>query len=192
MAFSCSKSTVVGAITVATPVDTYVPGDSLVAEWVYEPAEGGGTTGDLNAFTINLQYCGKDGSDCNADSGACGDEYVSLCPKEDGLCMDSDGMYDIVIPEDAEAGKYGILVALASAPGTIFGCSNSFDVSADPDDTSSATAGAPTLEAIAPYYLEVGEAFTARWLYDNGAGDSEGTFEIDLYSCADAACDDGG
>ncbi|CAM9613870.1 unnamed protein product, partial [Choristocarpus tenellus] len=67
------------------------------------------------------------------------------------------------------------------------GCSSTFTVSAE--DT---TAGAATLTAFDPGPLVAGTPFTARWSYDDGEGNVEGSFLIDLYSCENGGCDDGG
>lgn len=190
------SATVLSVTTPAAADGTggYTAGDALTAEWTYAPATGDGatttTTGDLNAFTVELRTCGSDGSGCNDSNSAeqwCGETYASLCTRADGLCMDSDGTYDVVIPADAPAGQYGLKVALASDPDVIFACSDAFGVSAP-----ATAAGEPSLQTASPDPLEVGAAFTARWAYDDGNGEAEGTFHIDLYSCEDGACDDGG
>lgn len=171
-------------ITVVTPSETLEAGAEFTVEWEY--ADSGGTTGDLNAFTIELHYCGDDGSSCSG-TDACGTEYVALCERADG-CMDSDGSYNVQLPEDAAAGQYAVKVGLA-ADTAVFSCSEAFDVS-DPEG-GAVDPTSPSLVTNPPDYVEVGDAFTARWVYDDGTGSAEGTFEIDLYLCDDNDCNDG-
>lgn len=178
-------------LSVTTPDGTYAAGDALRAQWTYDPTTSDRiTTGDLNAFKVELRTCGSDGSSCRESSGAeqsCGETFASLCIRDDGLCLDSDGTYDVVVPADAPAGHYGLKVALASNPDVVFACSSAFDVSA-----AATAVGEPSLETVSPDPLEVGAAFTARWVYDDGSGEAEGSFQIDLYSCEDGSCNDGG
>lgn len=172
-------------ITVVTPSGPIEAGEDFTVEWAYSAS--GGTTGDLNRFSIDLRYCGEDGSACSGAS-SCGDDYAELCTDEEG-CMDSDGSYDVQIPEDAAAGEYGVKVVLMEDT-TVFACSAGFAVTA-PADGDVVEAGEASLEVIVPNYIVAGTPFTAQWDYDDGAGGAEGTFEVNLYSCEDGACDDG-
>lgn len=169
-----------------TPSNSKEVGEEFTVEWSYSAS--GGTTGDLYSFAITLRDCGSDGSDCSSGS-ACGSEYVSLCVLDGGVCMDSDGSYDVQIPEDAPAGKYGIRVSLTEDT-TVFSCTDAFDVT-EPD-SSAWDPDEPSLEVIAPDYVEAGSPFTAQWIYDDGAGQAGGTFEVSLYACDGGDCDDGG
>lgn len=172
-------------ITVVNPTGPFEAGEDFTVEWAYSAS--GGTTGDLNSFFIDLRYCGVDGSACSGAS-ACGDDYAELCAREEG-CMDSDGSYDVLIPEDAPAGKYGIKVGLAEET-TLFSCSDAFSVTASADGDV-VEDGEASLDVIVPSYLVAGVPFTAQWDYDDGSGGVEGTFEINLYTCAAGVCDDG-
>lgn len=185
------------AISVVTPT-TVEAGVAFSVEWEFATdSEVSGTTGDLNPFEIELRWCGEDGDEC--ESSACGSAYLSLCERELG-CMDSDGSYDVVIPSDVNDGEYVIKVTYlgvsgwASASslasfGKVSDCSGTFFVE---NSGSSADDGIPFLEATAPETeLEAGEAFTARWKYDDGEGNGEGFFEVNLYECNDGSCADG-
>lgn len=173
------------ALTVTTPVGGLEVGQDFTVEWVY--ADSSGTTGDLNAFSIDLRRCESNKSSCSAN-GVCGHEYASLCEREDG-CMDSDGSYNVQIPQDIQAGFYFLSVELR-ANASVSACSEVLEVSTQSSGTT--IKNSSYLEALIPDYVEAGDAFTARWKYDNGVGESAGTFEIDLYSCIDGACDSGG
>lgn len=184
---------------VAAPNTTLTAGDTHAVEWVYTTDSlVSGTTGDLHPFEIELRSCTpEDDGSCGA---SCGNAYRALCGLETGAsCMDSDGSYDIVIPEDVASGTYVFSVTFlgttgwssasssSSSSGAVAGCSDSFTVDAmDADDASGAmdvlTATTPTEN------LKPGDPFTAEWDYDDGAA---GNFEVNLYSCAEDACVNG-
>lgn len=180
-------------IAVVTP-SALTAGEALSVEWVFSTDnEVSGTTGDLYPFEIELRSCGTDGLGC--ENGSCGTILSSLCTRA-GVCMDSDGSYDVVIPADASAGDYMIRVSYlgpsssssgSTEPDVVSGCSRSFSVT-EPD----VPFGSPVISASSPQAdLMIGEAFTAQWAYDNGKGGSNGNFDVNLYSCADGACDNG-
>lgn len=183
-------------LSVNTPSGSDVAsGDTMTVEWTYLPTTSADdtkvptlTTGDLTAFTIELTTCGDEGNDCSESSGtegSCGDSYASLCTNDEGLCFDSDGQYDVIIPADTSAGQYGIKVALASDPTVVFACSGSFEVG-----DGGFVAGKPSLEVVTPDPLELGAAFTAQWAYyDTSGAPAAGTFKIDLYACEDDDCE---
>lgn len=181
---------VADTIVVAATQSTVTAGEELPVEWSYsnDDEEVGGTTGDLNPFAIELRDCGVDGADC--EDGGCGSStYSNLCPR-DGVCMDSDGSYDVVIPSDAGVGDYVIRVSYlgtftsSAHVGEISACTTSFALTA-PD----VPLGVAVLEATAPQFdVAPGQAFTAQWAYDNGEGKSDGNFDVDLYSCENGAC----
>lgn len=180
-------------------------GDAFSVEWDYSTdSEVIGTTGDLNPFDIELRSCGQGGEGC--ENLSCGTTYRTLCERGNGVCMDSDGSYDVVIPDDVPAGDYVISVTYmgaagwaavssmlssssSSSLGGVTACSKSFAVAGA---TSTVEEGTPVLEATTPTSeLSPGQAFTAQWVYDNGDGQGGGNFEVNLYSCADGACSDG-
>lgn len=176
-------------ISVATPT-TLTAGTQFSAEWTYSTEdEVSGTTGDLNPFEIELRSCG----DVGCQDGDCGNVYSALCEREGG-CLDSDGSYNVTLPTDAVAGDYVIRVTFVGHSGEsamssteeIAACSRVFSV-----EEPEVPLGTPVLEATTPEgNLYPGAAFTAEWAYDNGEGEGDGTFEVDLYSCAGGACSD--
>ncbi|CAB1102838.1 MEP19 [Ectocarpus sp. CCAP 1310/34] len=180
-------------IVVATPANSKEAGETFGLAFAY--TDSGGTTGDLTSFDIELR------SHDNADATTgCGDEALaSLCTREAaGVCSDSDGSYDVQIPEDAEAGKYSIKIMLADDD-SAYACTNAFNVTRPTGEdgvailAGEASVGEVEVEAASSTYLEQGEAFTSRWVYDDGGGAGGGTFEINLNACGDdGACENGG
>lgn len=182
---------------VTAPTTTLTAGDTHAVEWEYTTDSlVSGTTGDLHPFEIELRSCTPD---ANGSCGAsCGNAYRALCGLEVGAsCMDSDGSYDVVIPEDVASGTYVFSVTFlgtsawsssgsssGSGSGAVSGCSDSFAV-----EEMDADAGAEVLTAATPAgSLAPGDPFTAQWDYDDG---SAGSFEVNLFSCAGDACADG-
>ena len=184
-------------------------------EWEYNTESPvSGTTGDLNPFDIELRSCGEAGQGC-ADSG-CGDTYLALCVREGG-CIDSDGSYDVSVPNTVAPGNYVVSVTYIGSSGwssaasystgggggssssgaggvgaSVTACSSAFSVEAATGDAAVVEEGVPALTATAvPSDLAPGEAFTAKWSYDDGNGEGSGTFEVNLYSCAYDACVNG-
>lgn len=175
-------------------------------EWEYSTESPvSGTTGDLNPFDIELRSCGEAGQGCE-DSG-CGDTYLALCVREGG-CIDSDGSYDVSVPNTVAAGEYVVRVTYIGSSGwssaasyssgggvgggvgaSVTACSSAFLVEAATGDAAVRGEGVPTLTANAvSSNLAPGEAFTAKWSYDDGNGEGSGNFEVNLYSCANDAC----
>lgn len=188
---ACCLPALAGAQTVkeisaVTPSAAKEAGQEFVIKWFYFAA-GDNTTGDLNSFDIELRSCGPDGSGC-LGSAACGNEFASLCTRDDGVCMDSDGSFDVQIPDTAEPGMYSIKVSL-SDDSTVFSCTDAFNVTAAADGTVVVEEGEPSLEVVAPEYVEAGEPFTAKWVYDDGAGGAEGTFQVSLHTCTGGDCE---
>lgn len=184
---------------VAAPTSNLTAGTYHAVGWVYSTDTGAwGTTGDLRPFEIELRSCGADASqeaDCGLGDG-CGNPYLSLCDLETGAaCMDSDGSYDVLIPEDVDAGMYVFSVthlglsswtsgtSSMSDVGLVTGCSQSFFVEAAVEKD------ALTAEAPAASFLQPGDAFTAEWEYEGEDGETDGSFEVNLFSCADQACE---
>lgn len=180
---------------VSAPEASLAAGATHAVAWVYTTDdEVSGTTGDLNPFEIELRSCGGDTEQQAAcgTGGDCGNPYKPLCGEETGAsCMDSDGSYDVTIPDDATAGVYVFRVKYLGVSGwtsgsssseEVSGCSESFLVEEAPAAAAALTATAPAGE------LQAGDPFTAQWAYDDGSGQTGGNFEVNLYSCADAAC----
>lgn len=189
-------------IAVITPQGAQA-GQTVVLKWDYSTeSEVSGTTGDINPFEIQLRSCGDGGLGC--ENLSCGTTYRTLCE----ACMDQDGSYDILMPADVAAGDYVFSVTYMGTSGwdsaasttstssgaeEVIGCSGSFSVEVG-NSSSAATAaqGVPVLEATAiDQQLSPGQAFTAQWVYDDGEGERSGSFDVNLYSCANGACDDG-
>lgn len=179
------------------PDTSLTAGVSHAVKWDYSTdAEVSGTTGDLHPFEIELRSCGDADAQACGTGATCGNPYRALCGLETGAsCMDSDGSYDVTIPQDVTAGLYvfsvtylgatgwssGSSSSAAGGGGLVTGCSDSFLVEEAP-------AAIAALTATAPGELQPGDPFTAQWEYDNGSGQTGGNFEVNLHSCADAAC----
>lgn len=92
---------------------------------------------------------------------------------------------------------YSIKVML-SEDNTVWGCTDAFEVTLpttqDGSDPVVVVAGEPRVaEVVSPGMMSPGTPFTARWVYDDGGGGGEGTFEVNLNACSDAGdCDDSG
>lgn len=180
-------------IVVSTPANSKEAGETFGLAFAY--TDSGGTTGDLTSFDIELRS--HDSADATT---GCGDgALASLCTREEtGVCSDSDGSYDVQIPEDADAGKYSIKIMLADDD-SVYACTNAFNVTRPTDEdglailVGEASVGEVEVDAASSTYLEQGTAFTSRWVYDDGGGAGGGTFEINLNACGeDGACDNGG
>jgi len=181
---------------VTAPAASLAAGVMHAVTWEYvtqDLVRGERTTGDLNPFEIELRSCAGEEEACS-----CGSPYLQLCGGQGGEagaspCMDSDGSYDVVIPGDVPAGTYVFSVTYLGAAGwssgssagdagEVTGCSNTFLV-------EKPAASAPALTAKTPGELQPGDSFTAEWEYDDGEGQGAGgNFEVNLHSCADAAC----
>lgn len=194
------------SISVASPGDNITAGDTFTVEWTYstdDPTRSEGTTGDLYPFQIHVRTCGQGGVDCG--SGGCGSSTLhNLCDDADtagtGVCMDSDGSVDVTMPSTTSAGEYTLRVTYVGPTGTtvssatlsedVFACSTAFNVT-DPA-IAPGSAYITSAEVDAPVAgFEPGDAFTARWDYDDGDGNGAGSFDVNLNSCEDGACDDG-
>ncbi|CBJ33360.1 Mannuronan C-5-epimerase [Ectocarpus siliculosus] len=180
-------------IVVSTPANSKEAGETFGLSFAY--TDSGGTTGDLTSFDIELRS--HDSADATT---GCGDEALaSLCTREAaGVCSDSDGSYDVQIPEDAEAGKYSIKIMLADDD-SVYACTDAFNVTRPTGEdglailAGEASVSEVEVEAASSTYLEQGAAFTSRWVYDDGGGAGGGTFEINLNACGDeGACENGG
>ncbi|CAM9568664.1 unnamed protein product, partial [Hapterophycus canaliculatus] len=181
-------------IAVATPLYEKEAGELFTTSFSYSAS--GGTTGDLTSFDIEL----RSHASASATTG-CGETvFASLCTRDGGVCMDSDGSYDVQIPEDAPAGKYSIKVML-SEDSMVWACTDAFNVTLPRDGAGLVVvAGEPAVEEVqadasaSGGLLSPGLPFTARWVYDDGAGDGgEGTFEVNLNACGavEGDCDTG-
>ncbi|CAM9760220.1 unnamed protein product, partial [Scytosiphon promiscuus] len=189
-----SRTAAAQQIAVSTPLYGKEAGELFTTTFSYSAS--GGTTGDLTSFDIEL----RSHDDASATTG-CGETvFASLCTRDDGVCMDSDGAYDVQIPEDAPAGAYSMKVMLTD-DSAVWACTNAFNVTL-PQDGAGVTvvAGEPSVEEVevdasaSSGVLSPGQPFTARWVYDDGSGDGgEGTFEVNLNACsaADGDCDTG-
>lgn len=170
----------------------------------------------MNAFDIELRS--HDSSSSSSAATGCGDTmFASLCTRDEVLssssssagndegyvCLDSQGNYDVQVPEDTPAGMYSLKVMLAE-DNTVFGCTDAFEVTVAVDEAGLVVvASEPSVSDVevessvtaAASVLEPGKAFTARWVYDDGtiAGGegSGGTFEINLNACGDDGDCDG-
>lgn len=206
------RSTAADEIIVFTPSTSLEVGRSFSLSWDYATdSDVSGTTGDLNPFEIELRSCNGEGS-CEKN---CGDFHSSLCGNDWG-CLDSDGSYDVVIPTHTGAGDYVVRVVYLevsgwssagsssrsgsstssssiSSAGDLSACSGVFPIEEATGAVRAAMEGMPWLAATAPpSSMSPGDAFTARWEYNDGDGNrGGGTFDIDLFTCADDACSGG-
>lgn len=185
------------------------PGDLFSVSWTLTPADGEPlTTGDLKVYEITLEECADGAGTCSCEAGDSLAGGLSLCDDSpDQRCVDSDGSYDLELPVDTAApGVYLVRVGLADDPGgEAFGCTYGFSVEEAEEDEEpdiSVVETAPpgsSIEVESGAAAFPGEAFTARWVYDDGseegedggAGGSAGDFAVDLYSCEGGACNDG-
>lgn len=189
------RSAAATQIAVATPLYGKEAGELFTTSFSYSAS--GGTTGDLNSFEIELRS-----HDSVSATAGCGETvFASLCTREGGVCMDSDGSYDVQIPEDTPAGKYSIKVMLAE-DNMVWACTDAFNVTLPLDGAGeTVVAGEPAVEEVqvdtsaTGGVLSPGQPFTARWVYDDGeSGDgAEGTFEVNLNACGavEGDCDTG-
>lgn len=191
-----------------TPAPPLTIGGSFAVTWTLTTDDGEPlTTGDLKVYAVTLEPCPS----ALQSSCACEPEgnslAVPLC--DDGSCIDSDQSYEgLDVPRGAAAGVYVVRVSLQSDPTAVFACSEGFAVQEDEDGGGpavevEASAGSDGVGAAAYAYVQVvesqsaapGEAFTARWFYDDGSEEGEegaaGDFAVDLYSCEGGACADG-
>eukprot|EP00904_Undaria_pinnatifida_P003642 jgi/Undpi1/13279/HiC_scaffold_8.g02941.m1 len=100
-------------------------GDEYTVEFDYDNGVGSST----DRFSIDLYM--DDGGD-----GDCGTYVTSICDKPTIGCKDSQGDYDVTIPEDTVAGEYSIRVGRFEDE-SLFGCSGTFEVISEHDDSLS-------------------------------------------------------
>lgn len=87
---------------------------------------------------------------------------------------------------------------MLSDDNTVWGCTEAFEVTLpttqDGSDPVVVVAGEPRVEhVVSPGAMSPGTPFTATWVYDDGGGGGEGTFEVNLNACSDDGdCDDSG
>lgn len=200
------------AVAAADSISVVAPpalsaGDEFTVEWTYatdDPVRSERTTGDLYPFEINVRTCGEDGRGCK--NGGCGVATThNLCKDKGtagmGVCMDSDGSVDVKMPSDTPAGDYVLRVtyrgptvsSYSSAEveeASLSACSTSFAISDPEIPAGNPVIAASDVDAPAKGFSP-GDAFTARWAYDDGQGGGAGLFNVNLNSCEDGSCDDG-
>lgn len=184
-----------------TPAPPLTIGDSLAVTWTLTTGDGEPlTTGDLKVYAVTLEPCASaEQSSCACDPAG-NSLAVPLCES----CIDSDQSYDVEVPRDTAAGVYVVRVSLSADPTAVFACSEGFSVLEEAQEdggpgveveASSGSAGGAYVEALEGQSAAPGEAFTARWFYDDGSEEGEegaaGDFAVDLYSCEGEACADG-
>eukprot|EP00752_Nemacystus_decipiens_P013419 g11882.t1 len=161
------------ALEVVTPNE----GTTVVAQTTYTVEWTGTSDG---RFEIDLYKCGS-----GCAEGSCGEWVTALCPYGDDGCPDSEGDYDIVMPEP-EMGTSGDMykVRVANADDEDDSdCSDEFSLLASADAPVVGDEG---------YYLDVtspsagdvalaGSEYTIEWDYMNGLGSSVDRFSIMLY-----------
>ncbi|CAB1114811.1 unnamed protein product [Ectocarpus sp. CCAP 1310/34] len=162
----------VNALEVTSPAagDMIVAASSTTVEWT-------GTSS--GRFDIDLYYCG---SVCMEDE--CGDWVTALCPYGDDGCPDTQGDYDVVMPEpmDGTSSGYKVMVTDSSDESDM-GCSGEFTLvaSADAPDASESGAYVTVESPSAGDTAMAGGEYTVEFDHDNGFGSSVNRFSIDLY-----------
>lgn len=174
-AATCGMLAGAKALEVITPAE----GDIVIADRTYtiEWEEG-----DSNSrFEIDLYYCG---SYCM--EGECGEWVTALCPYAESGCPDSDGDYDIVMPEPmsgTSGSGYKVRVADVDDEESS-DCSDDFYLMASEEAPTVSDVDGPTLDVTSPDEGDVamaGDEYTIEWDYDNGVGSKVDRFAIDLY-----------
>eukprot|EP00903_Cladosiphon_okamuranus_P009933 g9429.t1 len=186
---------------VTTPAPPLAQGDGFAATWTLttddaEPL----TTGDLTVYTVTLEPCASDTQASCACAQDGNPEAILLCE----TCVDSNQSYDVEVPRDTPPGVYLIRVSLKSDTSGVFACSAGFRVQEEAVEgasgpgvevEASSAARRAYVRALEGQSAVPGEAFTAKWFYDNGTEDGEegaaGDFKVDLYACEGGACADG-
>lgn len=191
-----TSTTISDVVLSSTPL---AQGESFTATWTLTTGDGEEplTTGDLKVYAVELEPCASSAQSCCETGG--NSQAVSLCD----TCVDSDQSYDVEVPRDAAAGVYVVRISLKEDPGALFACSEGFAVQEEAPEEGGpgvevvASSGA-FVEALDGQGASPGQAFTARWYYEDGSeeveegeGGSPGDFAVDLYSCGDGACSDG-
>lgn len=124
--------------------------------------------------------------DCRGFQGDCGDWVTALCPYGATGCPDSEGDYDIVLPEPltgTSGSGYKVRVQLASDESTA-ACSEEFYLMASEEAPLPGDPDGPYLIVTKPEDGDIASAgfeYTVEFDYDNGVGSSVDRFKIDLY-----------
>ncbi|CAM9925842.1 unnamed protein product [Ectocarpus sp. 4 AP-2014] len=179
MARTAFAALVFGMLGAANAVEVVSPaaGISVIADRTYTVEWTG--TGD-SRFDIDLYYCG---SFCMEDE--CGDWVTALCPYGADGCPDTQGDYDIVMPEPMEGTSSGYKVMVTNSNDeSSMGCSGDFTLVASTDAPAAGEVGYG-LTVTSPSDGDTamaGGVYTVEWDYENGLGSSTDRFAIDLYT----------
>eukprot|EP00752_Nemacystus_decipiens_P014646 g13043.t1 len=166
-----------GALEVVTPALSQV----VIADRTYT-VEWTGTSSD-NRFEIDLFYCG---SYCVEDD--CGEWVTALCPYAEDGCPDSEGDYDVVMPEPmvgTSGSGYKVRVVDVEDPEEAADCSDEFYLMMSEEAPQVGDVDGPYLIVTAPEAgdsADAGEVYTVEFDYDNGVGSRVDRFKIDLYA----------
>ncbi|CAM9630274.1 unnamed protein product, partial [Sphacelaria rigidula] len=133
-------------------------------------------------FDIDLTYCGSY-SFCFDN---CGFLLDPLCPEAEGCAQNTNGGYEVVMPEPLSGvSSNGYRVRIAEVGGQArVRCSDDFYVMASADVAELGEAGGASIEILSPTADDVavsGEEYTVQFDYSNGLGSETGRFKIDLY-----------
>lgn len=137
-------------------------------------------TGANERFEIDLYYCG---STCT--EGDCGDWVTALCPYGDVGCPDSEGDYDVEMPEPMEGKSgsgYKIRVQDINDESES-DCSDEFEL-LESEEADEMIGDGAYLVVTSPEEGDLalaGGEYTVEFDYDNGLGSSSSRFSIDLY-----------
>eukprot|EP00903_Cladosiphon_okamuranus_P015454 g14272.t1 len=162
------------SLEVVTPAeaDIVIANRTYTVEW---------TGSSSSRFDIDLYLC--DTSYCIEDS--CGEFISSLCQYTGEGCPDSDGDYDVILPEPVggSGGGYTILVSDRNDD-LNYDCSREFYLMASGDAPRVGDVDGPSMEVVSPAAfdeLSPGETVTVKFVYDNGVGSTADRFNIDLH-----------
>lgn len=182
VALACGMLGAASALEVVTPsMDQVVIADrTYTVEWT--------GTGSNTRVDIDLYYCG---SMCTEDD--CGEWVTALCPYGELGCPDSEGDYDVIMPEPMDGTMSGYKVMVTDVSDEMDAdCSDEFTLMASTDAPDVGDMDGPSLMVTSPAEGDVamaGEEYTVEWDYDNGVGSAVDRFAIDLYmSGGDGDC----
>lgn len=160
---------VANGVTVVSPSLhlTVVAGRTFTVEWT--------NSGDNTEYNIDLFRAGAVGG------ARCGTFVTTLCD-EGGLCADSSGDYDVVIPAPLhDMPRSGYVIGVRGEKDAAYGCSDEFRIVTQEEVPAT---NEYSLDVTAPVDGDVaiaGQEYTVQWKYLNAVGSATDRFDIDLF-----------